>query len=149
MMRKTLKIIVAVMVIFILTACGTKKALSDDELKTKLTQIGFDVNEITSSIEDSNISVVRTANNKKYQIEYYVFKSEDTAKVAYENNVKMFSSNKKYAGKETGDDNYNKYVQETDDYYNVVTRVKDTLVYVSVNVDHKRDIKKVLNELGY
>lgn len=149
MMRKTLKIIVAVMVVFILTACGTKKALSDDELKTELTQIGFDVNEITSSIEDSNISVVRTANNGKYQIEYYVFKSEETAKAAYENNVKMFSSNKKYVGKETNDDNYNKYVQETDDYYNVITRVKDTLVYVSVGVDHKRDVKKVLNKLGY
>lgn len=148
-MKKALKIIVAIMIVFILTACGTKKALSDDELKTKLTQIGFDVNEITSSIEDSNISVVRTANNGKYQIEYYVFKNEDTAKTAYKNNVKMFSSNKKYAGKQKNDDNYNKYVQETDDYYNVVTRVKDTLVYVSVNIDYKRDIKKVLNKLGY
>ena len=111
--------------------------------------MGFDVNEITDSIEDSNISVVRTANNRMYQIEYYVFKNEESAKLAFENNMKMFKANKKYKGKLKSAENYDKYIQETNDYYNVVSRNKNILIYVSVNIDNKKDIKKVLDELGY
>lgn len=148
-MKRILKFLVVIFVLFTLSACGGKTALTDNEIKGKLTEMGFDVNEITDSIEDSNISVVRTANNRTYQIEYYIFKNDETAKLAFENNMKMFKANKKYEGKLKSDDNYDKYVQETNDYYNVVSRNKNILIYVSVNIDNKKDIKKVLNELGY
>lgn len=148
-MKKIVIVFMLIISLFTLSACGKKQALSDSELSSKLTELGFDVNDITDSMEDSNISVVRTANNRKYQIEYYVFKSDDTAKNAYKNNVKLFSSNKKYEGKEEEKDNYEKYVQETDLYYNSVVRIDNTIIYVSVNIDHKKDVKKVLNKLGY
>ena len=63
--------------------------------------------------------------------------------------MKMFKANKKYKGKLKSTKNYDKYIQETNDYYNVVSRNKNILIYVSVNIDNKKDIKKVLNELGY
>ena len=148
-MKKIIKFLVVIAILVTLCGCGKKEALTDNELKDKLSKMGFNLNNITDSMEDSNISVVRTANNRKYQIEYYVFKSSDTAKTAYENNMKMFEENKKYKGKKKNGDNYNKYIQKTDDYYNVVTRIDNTLIYASVNIDYKGDVNKVLNKLGY
>ncbi len=148
-MKKVFKLLVVLMVFLTLTACGNKKALTDEEMESKLKNLGFNVNDITDSMEDSSISVVRTANNRKYQIEYYVFKSEDTAKDAYENNVKMFEANKTAKNNKKSSDNYNKFIQKTDDYYNVITRIENTLVYVSVNIDYKSDVNKVLSKLGY
>lgn len=148
-MKKILIIFMLVLSLFILSACGKKEALTDKQLTSELTELGFDVNDITDSMEDSNISTVKTANNRVYQIEYYIFKSEDAAKTAYKNNVKLFSSNKKYEGKEENKDNYEKYTQETDLYYNSVVRIDNTIIYVSVNINHKKDVKNVLSKLGY
>lgn len=148
-MRKILITIITFMCLITLTACANKVALSNEELTSKLNDLGFDVKDITDNMEDSNVNVVKTANNGKYQMEYYVFKSQEKAKEAYKNNKKTLSSNKKYEGKSTGKDNYEKYVQETDGSYNSVIRIDNTMIYVSVNIDYKKDVKKVLNKLGY
>lgn len=148
-MKRILKVLLVILALFTLSACGGKAILTDNGLNNKLIEMGFDTNDITDSIEDSNISVVRTANNRTYQIEYYVFKNDESAKLAFENNMKMFKANKKYKGKLKSAENYDKYIQETNDYYNVVSRNKNILIYVSVNIDNKKDVKKVLNKLGY
>ena len=148
-MKKILMILMLVLCTFALTACGKKEALSDNDMKNKLVELGFDVNDLTSYMEDSNVKVVRSANNGKYQIEYYVFKTNDNAKSAYEGNVKTFEENKKYKGEKKSKDNYDKYIQKTDDYYNSVIRIDNTLLYVSINIGYKNDVKKVINKLGY
>ncbi len=148
-MKKILMVLMLVLCAFTLTACGKKEALSDNDMKTKLAELGFDVNDLTSYMEDPNVKVVRSANNGKYQIEYYVFKTNDTAKSAYDGNVKTFEESKKYKGEKKSKDNYDKYIQKTDDYYNSVIRIDNTLLYVSINIDYKNDVKKVINKLGY
>ncbi len=100
-------------------------------------------------MEDSNIKVAKTANNKKYQFEYYIFKNEKLAKKAYKNNSQSFKYNTKYKGSETNNDDFEKYVQKTDVYYNRVERIKDTVVYVSISLNHKSDVKKVLSKVGF
>lgn len=148
-MKKILIILTMICALFMFSACGNKDVLSDSKMVSKLQEEGFNVNDITSSMEDSSIKVVRTANNGKYQFEYYIFKSEENAKNAYKNNSDLFKENKDFKGSEKHGDNYDEYVQETDDYYNKVVRVDKTLVYVSVNIDYKNNINKVLNKLGF
>lgn len=148
-MKKVLTVVMIFVCLVTLTGCGKKVALSNEKMTSKLNELGFDVKDITDSMEDSNVNVVKTANNGKYQIEYYIFKSQETAKKAYDSNKKMLSASKKYKGKADNKDNYNKYVQETDSSYNSIIRIDNTLVYVSVNIDYKKNVKKVLNELGY
>lgn len=146
---KKLTVLILVVCVFMMSACGKKVALNDAEISSRLTNLGFDVNDISDSMEDSNINIVRTANNGKYQIEYYVFKSENAAKKAYKNNVNMFAADKEHKGSSKKQDNYDKYTQKTNSYYNSVVRTGKTLIYVSVNVDYKNDVNKVLNKLGY
>ena len=128
---------------------ATIEEITANDFNQIMREEGFYVTDISDEMEDTNISNVYTANNKELQIEFYVFKSNDIAKQAYESNKDMFVQNKDYEGKEKSDDDYNEYTQETEDYYNVLKRVGKTLLYASVNVDYKGDVKSAINKLGY
>lgn len=148
-MKVLSKVLLVLAILLTLTACGKKEEITANDFNQIMREEGFYVTDISDDMEDTNISNVYTANNKEFQIEFYVFKSNDIAKQAYESNKDMFVQNKDYEGKEKSDDDYNEYTQETEDYYNVLKRVGKTLLYASVNVDYKGDVKSAINKLGY
>lgn len=148
-MKKILTILIALVCMVSLTACTEKKHINESQIDNTLTKLGFYINDITESMEDSNILVAKTANNKKYQFEYYIFKNEKLAKTAYINNSKSFKYNTKYKGKEKNKENYEEYIQKTDTNYNRVERINNTLVYVSISLNHKNDVKDTLSEIGF
>ena len=148
-MKVLSKVLLVLAILLTLTACGKKEEITANDFNQIMREEGFYVTDISDEMEDTNISNVYTANNKEFQIEFYVFKSNDIAKQAYESNKDMFVQNKDYEGKEKSDDDYNEYTQETEDYYKVLKRVGKTLLYASVNVDYKGDVKSAINKLGY
>ena len=148
-MKKYIKIVIVLLVVLILTGCGDKKtALNQKQITDKLYKLEFFVDDNTKLMEDSTTRTALSAYNSKYQIEYYIFKDEKRAKEAFQDNKKYFDNNGK-KGKEKTKENYSKYVQELSDTYNVLTRVDNTLLYISSNIEYKSDIKKVLKELNY
>ena len=113
-------------------------------------QKNFYVNKSTNPSGDT-IKTILFANNKKFQIEFYEFKTEKYAKDAYNSNKKMFKNYKKKNSKEkeTSSDNYNYYfLDETDTYYSV-SRSGKTLLYTQSNSIYKKDIKNIFKELNY
>lgn len=147
-MKRFLSIFIMMVIVFILSACGNKKALSKSEISNKLSHNGFIITDVTNQIEDSNISYVSSANNNKFQLEYYVFVDENMAKKAYESNKESFEENKT-KGKEKNNGTYQKYTQQLSDTYNLISRVDNTLIYSSVNIEYKKDLNKIIKELGY
>lgn len=147
-MKKIIKLFTCLLIIVTLSGCGSKKALKSNDIKNKLSNLGFTINDVTSYMEDENIKNVITANNGKYQIEFYTFDSKEDAKKAYETNVKNFTINKKNK-KEKHEDNYDKFTQELSDTYNMVIRLNNTLLYSSINLEYKRDLNKTIKNLGY
>lgn len=147
-MKKIIKLFTCLLIIVTLSGCGSKKALKSNDIKNKLSNLGFTINDVTSYMEDKNIKNVITANNGKYQIEFYTFNSKEGAKKAYETNVKNFLINKKNK-KEKHEDNYDKFTQELSDTYNMVIRLNNTLLYSSINLEYKRDLNKTIKNLGY
>lgn len=150
-MKKYFKVISIICIIFLLTACNSEKTvLTEKQLMDKLSEFSFIVSDNKKFIEDDSMKAIYTANNGKYQIEYYVFKDEKRAKEAYESNKQYFqNSSKKEKGKEKIGDTYSKYTQELSDTYNVLTRVDNTLLYASINIGYKKELKKILKELNY
>ena len=148
-MKSLARVLLVLATLFTLTACGKKEEITVNDFNQIMREEGFYVTDISDEMEDTNISNVYTANNKEFQIEFYVFKSEDTAKEAFSSNKEMFNQDKDYEGKEKNEDTYDEYIQETSDYYNVLKRVGKTLLYASVNVDYKGDVKSAINKLGY
>lgn len=148
-MKKFLKFMCLVLVLFSLTACKEKRELTVKEMNDILSDKGFFVNDLSSQMEDKQIKVVNVANNGKYQIEYYVFVTEEAAKEAFNRNIKSFEDMNKTRGKKTNKDNYDKYTQKLSDTYNSLTRIGKTLVYASINIEYKNDFNKVLKALNY
>lgn len=147
-MKRFFLVCVLFLIGLLLTACGDKKALTVDQVSSKLFSNGFTITDVTNQMEDKSISYVASANNGRFQIEYYVFVSEEEAKKAYEGNKTGFESNKN-KGKEKIGETYQKYTQQLSDTYNLITRVDNTLLYSSVNIEYKKDLNKVIKDLGY
>lgn len=147
-MKKIIKILMFLFIIVALSGCGSKKVLKPSDVQNKLSSLGFSINDITNYMEDKNIKSVITANNGKYQIEFFTFNSKKNAKEAYNTNVKSFLANKNVK-KEKNEDNYDKFTQELSDTYNVVIRLDNTLLYSSINLEYKNDLNKVIKKLNY
>lgn len=147
-MKKVLKVLTVFLVVILLSGCTAKEALNEVQISNKLSEEGFIVSDLTNQMEDEEVSKVIVANNSKYSIEYYIFKTEEKAKQAYENNKDMFENNKKN-GKEKSEETYQKYTQELSDTYNSLTQVGNTLLYASVNIEYKSDLKTVLKNINY
>ena len=147
-MKKIFKILVIVCLVIILSGCGNKKIITGEKFYDVFSKMNYAVNYVTSQVEDESIKTIITANNMKFQIEYFEFDSIDNAKKSFESNKKTFeliSSNNKYINK----NNYEKFTQEGKNKYNVVVRVDNTLIYCSANIEYKDQVKKDLDKLGY
>ena len=147
-MKKIIKILMFLFIIVALSGCGSKKVLKPSDVQNKLSSLGFSINDITNYMEDKNIKSVITANNGKYQIEFFTFNSKKNAKEAYNTNEKSFLANKNVK-KEKNEDNYDKFTQELSDTYNVVIRLDNTLLYSSINLEYKNDLNKIIKKLNY
>jgi len=149
-MKKSIKVLIAFVLIVLLSGCGAKKGLSKKEINNKLFGLGFDIYDVTDKIEDKSVKTVLSANYKgKYQIEYYAFDNEDSAEKAFKSNKNELIKSNGDKGKTKSGSNYDRYIQQLSDKYIVVTRVDNTLVYVFSNIDYKKDIKKVLKKINY
>lgn len=150
-MKKKVLFLIMITIILTLTGCGNKKALNSDGFSSELGKEGFSVTDVTYSMEDKNVEFVGVANNGNYQIEYHIYKSEESAKKAYEGNKKAFKNYKKKDSKEKENSgaNYDKYTLELSDEYKVVSRNENTLVYASINLEYKKNLNNVLNKIGY
>lgn len=148
-MKKILKVVLVVIFLFIFTACANKKVIKEKDAVIKFQENGFFVNDLTDTVEDSNIVSFLSADNKKVVIEYYSYKTDAIAQKAYEKNTKLFKSNKKGKAKEEKKDSYQKYTQTTEDNYNVVIRFSNTLIYSSVDIEYKKDLNKAISKIGY
>lgn len=148
-MKRIFKFFIIFMVLITLSACSEKKELTKDFVLKKASSNGFLITDSTNQIEDENISYIASLNNDKYQIEYYIFVNEKTAKEAYKNNKESFDNSSKTKGKEKNNDNYQKYTQKLSDTYNLLLRKDNMLIYSSVNIEYKNDLNKVISDLGY
>lgn len=147
-MKKFCKYLTLILIILTLSACGEKKVLSTSEVLDELYDKGFTVIDVTSQMEDKNITHVSSANNGNYQVEYYVFTSEEKAKKAYESNKEAFENNKT-KGKEKNGKTYQKYTQKLSDTYNILVTTNNILIYSSVNIEYKNDLNRLIKDLGY
>lgn len=147
-MKKLFKFIICILLVIALSGCGNKDALNKDTFYTELTNLGFGVMDVTSQIEDKNIKTIYTANNGKYQFEFYIFDKKENALAAYKSN-RDYLKQKKGKEKETKKESYNKFTFTIDNEYSVVVRKDDTLIFASINEEFKNDIEKVLSKIGY
>ncbi len=146
--------LICIVVLFTLTGCVKKTAITSDEFKNKMESSDYIVQEATNQMSDYDyIKKVYIAINKDstYQIEFYELSNKDYASNFFNNNKKTFEDSKSSGSTETSVSigNNEKYTLTTKGKFKVVSRIDNTVIYLNVNDNYKSSVKDVLKDLGY
>lgn len=131
-----------------------KQPISTEEFKTALEGKEFniiDINSRLSSISQINQGYLAMESDYNYQIEFYELTDEESAKTFYDNNKNKFETLKGDLSAYTSVDgkNWAKYALSTDGKYMVVSRIANTVIYLSVKDQYSDTVKDILKEIGY
>ena len=155
-MKKYIKAISLIGILFLallVSGCGSKKALTVDDFKTKMETLGFEIMDQTKYISNEDVKTAYLAQKVgAYQVEFYLAKSEAGAKAGYDQyvaNLKTVAGSDSKKNSEKSSKTYSKYTDKAGDYYSVVIRVDKTYLYVRAAEKYESEINTVLEELGY
>lgn len=152
---KKLKVLVLMILIILLSACGSKKEVIDeDQFISIMTNKGFNIVNVENQFEKYGYfeeAFVALDKNGNYQIEFYELEDDNYALSFYNNNKSIFESSKADSSMYTSVDfdKNNKYTLTTETEYKVISRIEDTVIYLNVDKIYKEEIIKILKELGY
>lgn len=147
-------LIAAVVIGISIMANKEKTPISANQFKNVMTQKGYEITDATSQFAQYDyVKQVYVAGNSytSYQIEFYELADETTALGFYNNNATTFQNQKSSSSAETNVNgkNHSKYTLSSSGKYMVVSRIDNTVVYLSVNDTYKDEVKSILKELGY
>ena len=145
--------ILCFLMIFMLTGCKDKIALSAEEFKSKVENNGYTAYDVTDQY--SEYEYIKTGmvalNSSNYQIEFYVLDNESNAKRMFDDNKSKFESSQSGVSShsEASLKNYSTYTLNSNGKYMHLCRVDNTLLYVDIDETYKDQVKDLVNKLGY
>ena len=145
--------IIFVLSLFVFTACDTSKAaLTAEQFSEQMSQLGYETADATEQFsKEEAVQSVTLAMNENYQIEFFVFSSNDIAASSFKTNKTDFeeieSNSSSY--KSISGNNYIYYYRTTDDLFCLVSQVENTMIYVLTDKTHAKEIKETVKNLGY
>ncbi len=154
-MKKRLRIILQLIVLsFIFTACTNQKTITSEEFKEILEKMKYNVIDIKEQYADyDSIKSAQVAINKdqNYQIEFYTLTDEKEAIAFFKENKKIFETSKSNNAKETSKElrKKSKYILNTNGKYKVISRIKNTVIYVNTDESFKKVTDKILDTIKY
>lgn len=152
---KKFKVLVLLISVMLLTACGTKRvAIDEDKFIKIMTDEGFNIVNVEEQFEVYGYfeeAYVALESNNNYQIEFYELEDDNYAQSFYETNKEIFEASKTGTSLYTDVNlnNTSKYTLTTEDEYKVISRVEETVIYLSVDKEYKEEVTDILKKLGY
>lgn len=133
---------------------GEKTQISSEAFKTTLE--GKEFNVIDANSQLSSISQIKQAylaieSGYNYQIEFYELADDSSATTFYNNNKNNFEASKGDASAEKNlkGQNWEKYTLSSNGKYMVVSRIANTVIYLSVKDEYSSTVKDILKEINY
>lgn len=157
---KKIKILIIVILceimLFTLTGCGNKKAITADDFKTIMEEKGYNVQDATdqfTTYDRAEKIYIAINTDKNYQIEFYQFLDINKTIYFFETNKTILevnsSSSSVSADSSVSMKNYEKYQVTVDGRYKVLSRIDNTLVYINVDSNYKDEVKGILDIINY
>lgn len=145
-----LGILIMVVVIFA-TGCGFYNLLESSEFKDHFGALGYTVTDTEEGKYESEEYLVASKDDVPFKIEYYEFAEEVEAKKVY---TKYYDSISEYItsdskNKETTGAVFAKTVAVSENEYIIISRVKNTLIFISGTNDYAKEIDKLLEDIEY
>lgn len=151
-MKKRYLVVFLIVVLFSLTGCMNKKALSVDEVKSIVEKNGFQVTDTKYKYESFDyITDVLQLGDSNFYIQFIVTNDTEKAKQLFESNKQIIDSYRKgtYTNSSTNGKNYETYKLVSNGYYMYVSRVDNTLIYANEKEEYKEEVQKIIDALKY
>lgn len=131
--------------------CGNKKSLTSNEFRKKLEGKKFTVQDVTGGLDVETTSQALIALNANYQIEYYLLSSDKGVESNYTFNKKRIDNLKikGYKENEKKEKNWTRYTLLTSKTYSIISKIDKTILYISVDKKHQKEVDDIFNSLGY
>lgn len=154
MKKKTILFgIICLMMFAIVTGCGSKKAISTNDFKSKSEKLDYTTVNVLKQYEAyPHVKEATLAQHKDgFQVEFYVIDDDANATSMFNTNKEYFESLKDNLSTELSSNmnNYSTYTLTSNDYYMYLSRVDNTLLFVKVKDSYKEKVKNLIKELGY
>lgn len=151
MKKSFIKIITILFISFVSWGCTTKEVLTPNAFAAILKNNGFDIVNLTEQYKNNNDikNVYIGKSNKGYQIEYFILKDEETASNLLNENASEITNSINTTQTKREGDNYLKYIFVSNEYYFVVSKVDNTLIYVEASLDNQEEINNLLEQMNY
>ena len=136
------------------TGCEKKKAITAEKFKKTMESKGYVIKDVNDQFEGQKVLkqvYLAIKADSSYQIEFYELTTTDAGKEFYKVNKENFE--KAIVGKasktQVNIGNYNKYTLNNAKRYKVIATIDNTGIYVNANEAYKKEVKKIIDELGY
>lgn len=143
--------IVIIFVTCLTTGCIFYNYLEPSDFKDQFSARGYTVEKTEQENTKATYISKATKEDVPYEVYYYQYKSESDAKEAYKEFKKNLSNIITSDSKDTESKSsvLSKYICKSDNEYIVISRVKDTLIYVSTTVEYEKSVNEILEDLEY
>lgn len=157
-MKKIGKVLANILIIVILTitvGCSlTKKTLDNTRFISIMSDNNFKVTNVTDQYNNyefiKSVQVAISENND-FQIEFYELDTIENAQKMFESNKSDFEEEKSSSAFTSNINmtNYNTFTLSDDTIYRYICRVDNTLVYINTIKEHQKEVKEIIESLGY
>ena len=151
--RRIVLCVVCFLMLFALTGCGNKAAITTSDFKTVAEGHNYIITDAVSQYAayDYIKEVTIAQSSDDWQVEFYVLDNAANATSMFNTNKATFESYKGNSSSEssTSIGNHASYTLTSSGYYMHLCRIDNTLLYVSVPDTYKNDVKELIEELGY
>lgn len=143
--------IIIIVVVSLATGCIFYNLLDTEEFEEYFAAVGYKINDTEEGLYDSKTYVVATKDDVPYKIEYYEFEEEVEAKKIYK---KYYDSIADYITSdsenvETTGAVFAKTVAVSQNEYIVISRVKNTLIFIAATKEYQSEIDTLLEDIKY
>ena len=150
-MKKIFALILVLSVLFSLTACQKKTALTADEFTDAMEDAGYVVMDVTDSVDTNGVDVtVLYAENEDLEVFFYVFeKSRDVGQTM--SNIKDACDNMNGIKTTTSVSlgNFSKFTCTVGEDLFVASSIDKTMIFIETTKDQKDTVNDLLESLGY
>lgn len=145
-----LGILIIVVVIFA-TGCGFYNLLDASEFKEHFGALGYTISDEEEGKYESQTYLVASKDDVPFKIEYYEFDEEIEAKKVY---TKYYDNISEYITSDSKNNNttgavFAKTVAVSEKEYIIISRVKNTLIFINGTNDYAKEIDKLLEDIKY
>lgn len=143
--------IIIVLVTCLTTGCIFYNYLEPKDFKEQFSARGYTVEKIDKADYEADYISKATKEDVPYEVLYYQFATESDAKKAYKeyksNLSNIITSDSKDV--ESKSSVLSKYVCKSDKEYIIISRVKNSLIYISTTVEYENEINDILTDIKY